>query len=163
MRFIDQLRAEVEIHGEMETDFRARRYAHARDIARKYIDAIEEESRIAARAGAYERVEGKAVISGFCTIAENDFAKPIVECEHKKTFRKGKHDVWRVAADNELFEVFASAFQQMCEEENIMLFPFQAKILDKAGQTVYHTLPVTLLKPKKEKILEFGFPYQIEF
>lgn len=163
MRFIDQLRAEVEIHGEMETDFRARRYAHARDIARKYIDAIEEESRIAARAGAYERVEGKAVITGFCTIAENDFAKPFVRVDHRKKFGKGKHDVWEVDPDNELFEVFASAFQQLCEEENITIFPFQAKIQNREGQTVYHTLPVTLLKPKKEKILEFGFPYQIEF
>ena len=124
MRFIDQLRAEVQIHGEMETDFRARRYSHAQDIARKYIDTIEEEARIAARAGAYERVEGKAVITGFCTILENDFSKPFVQCEHKKTFRKGKHDVWEIAADNELFEVFASAFQQLCEEENIMILAF---------------------------------------
>ena len=147
----------------MESDFRSRRYAHAQDIARKYIDAIEEESRIAARAGAYERIEGRAVISGFCVISENDFSKPFVQCEHKKTFRKGKHDVWAVAEDNELFEVFASAFQQMCEAENITLLPFQAKIQDKDGKTVYHTLPVTLMKPKKEKILAFGFPYQIEF
>ena len=28
MRFIDQLKAEVKIHGDMETDFRSRRYHH---------------------------------------------------------------------------------------------------------------------------------------
>lgn len=162
MRFIDQLRAEVAIHGEMESDFRSRRYAHAQDIARKYIDAIEEESRIAARAGAYERVEGKALITGFCVISENDFTKPFVQSTVQKRFGK-KRLVWAVAEDNELFEVFASAFQQMCETENITILPFQAKIQDKDGNTVYHTLPVTLLKPKKEKILAFGFPYQIEF
>jgi len=163
MRFIDQLRTEVEIHRDMETDFRSRRYSHAQDIARKYIDAIEEEARIAARAGNYERVEGKAVISGFCVISENDFVKSFVQCEHRKTFRKGKHDVWSVAADNELFEVFASAFHQMCDAEHITIFPFQAQLLDKNGQTVYHTLPMIVRKPKKEKIQAFGFPYQIEF
>ena len=48
-------------------------------------------------------------------------------------------------------------------EEDIIYFPFQAQILDKEGKTVYHTLPFTLLNPKKEKIQAFGFPYQIEF
>ena len=163
MRFIDQLRTEVEIHRDMETDFRSRRYAHAQDIARKYIDAIEEEARIAARAGNYERVEGKAVISGFCVISEKDFSKPFVQSERKKHFLRGKYQVWSLTSDNELFEVFASAFQQMCDEEHITLFPFQAKLLDQNGQTVYHTLPMTVRKPKKEKIQAFGFPYQIEF
>ena len=70
MRFIDQLKAEVKIHGDMETDFRSRRYHQARNLAAKYVDMIEEEARIAARSGNYERIEGHALISGFCPLNE---------------------------------------------------------------------------------------------
>ena len=48
MKFIDQLRAEVRLHGDMETDFRSRRYHQARNLAAKYVDMIEEQARIAA-------------------------------------------------------------------------------------------------------------------
>ena len=40
MKFIEQLKAEVRIHGDMETDFRSRRYHQARNLAAKYIDTI---------------------------------------------------------------------------------------------------------------------------
>ena len=66
-------------------------------------------------------------------------------------------------ASSVFFKVFLSAFRQLCVEEDIIYFPFQAQILDKDGKTVYHALPFTLLNPKKEKIQAFGFPYQIEF
>ena len=65
--------------------------------------------------------------------------------------------------DNELFEVFLSAFRRLCEAENIICHPFQAQISDKDGNLFYHTLPMTLRNPKKEKIVAYGFPYQIEF
>lgn len=164
MRFIDQLKAEVQIHGDMETDFRSRRYHQARNLAAKYVDIIEEEARIAARNGSYERIEGHALISGFCPLNEKDFEMPFVQMERKKRFITGKkHETYTMTPDNELFEVFLSAFRQLCVEEDIIYFPFQAQILDKDGKTVYHTLPVTLQNPKKEKIQAFGFPYQIEF
>lgn len=163
MRFIDQLKAEVQIHGDMETDFRSRRYHQARNIAAKYIDMIEEEARIAARSGNYERVEQRAVISGFITISETDFEQPILNTEKKKRFMHGKQNLITVNPENELFEVFLSALKKLCAEEQITLHPFQAQILDKDGKLCYHTLPLTLQKPKKEKIQAFGFPYQIEF
>ncbi|MBR5363853.1 MAG: hypothetical protein IK134_11095 [Oscillospiraceae bacterium] len=164
MRFIDQLKAEVKIHGDMETDFRSRRYHQARNLAAKYVDMIEEEARIAARSGNYERIEGHALISGFCPLNEKDFDMPFVQMERKRRFVTGKKQVsYTLTPENELFEVFLSAFRQLCVEEDIIYFPFQAQILDKDGKTVYHTLPFTLLNPKKEKIQAFGFPYQIEF
>lgn len=163
MKFIDQLKAEVQIHGDMETDFRSRRYHQARNIAAKYVDMIEEEARIAARSGNYERVEQRALISGFITISETDFEQPVLQTEKKKRFMHGKQSVVSLNPENELFEVFLSALRKLCEDEQIILHPFQAKILNKDGKTCYHTLPVTLQKPKKEKIQAFGFPYQIEF
>lgn len=164
MRFIDQLRAEVQIHGDMETDFRSRRYLHAQDIARRYIDSIEEEARIAARNGEYERVEGHALISGFCAISEKDFDMPFVRSERKRAFITGKkREIYALTPDNEQFEAFLSAFRQFCVEEDIVYFPFQAQIINKEQQIFYHTLPFTLLHPKKEKVQAFGFPYQIKF
>ena len=163
MKFIEQLKAEVRIHGDMETDFRSRRYHQARNIAAKYVDQIEEDARIAARSGNYERVEQKAVISGFITISETDFEQPILHTEKKKRFMHGKQKLIELNPENELFEVFLSALKQLCAEEQITLHPFQAQIVDKEGKTFYHTLPMTLQKPKKEKIQAFGFPYQIEF
>ena len=163
MKFIDQLRAEVQIHGDMETDFRSRRYHQARNLAGKYVDMIEEEARIAARSGNYERTEGKAVISGFIALSEKDFDLPFVVSERKKKFMHRKRQVFSLNPENELFEVFLSAFKQLCESENIICHPFQAQILDKEGKVCYHTLPLTLLHPKKEKVQAFGFPYQIRF
>ncbi len=164
MKFIDQLKKEVQLHGDMETDFRSRRYQHARAIAQKYIDELEEASRISARNGDYERVDGHSIISGFCPISEKDFEMKIVQMERKrKGITRKKREFYSLAPDNELFEVFLSAFQQLCIEEDIVCFPFQAKIVNKDGQILYHVLPVTLMHPKKEKIQAFGFPYQIEF
>lgn len=163
MKFIDQLRAEVQIHGDMETDFRSRRYHQARNLAGKYVDMIEEEARIAARSGSYERTEGTAVISGFIALNEKDFDLPFVLSERKKKFMHKKQMMLSLNPENELFEVFLSSFQQLCEAENIICHPFQAQILDKGGKLFYHTLPFTLLKPKKEKVQAFGFPYQIKF
>ncbi len=164
MKFIDQLKQEVRIHGDMETDFKSRRYQHAQAIAQKYIDIIEEEARIAARAGNYERIEGHAVIRGFCALNETDFDMPLVQMTKKKSFLSGKkRQEYTLVAENELFEVFISAFRQLCFEEDILYFPFQAKIAMKDGSVVYHTLPLTIQHPKKEKIQAFGFPYQIEF
>lgn len=163
MKFIDQLRAEVKLHGDMEVDFRSRRYHQARNIAGKYVDMIEEQARIAARSGNYERLEGRAMISGFVPINEKDFEMPIVQTTAQKHFFKGKQLEITMMPDNELFEVFLSAFRQLCVEEDIVYFPFQAQILDKEGKLCYHTLPFTLKKPKKEKIQAFGFPFQIEF
>lgn len=164
MKFIDQLKAEVQIHGDMETDFRSRRYHQARNIAAKYIDMIEEQARIAARNGDYERIEGHALIKGFCPLNEKDFDMAFVQVERKRKFISGKkRETYIMVPDNELFEVFLSAFRQLCVEEDIIYFPFQAQILDKDGNLCYHTLPLTLQNPKKEKIQAFGFPYQIEF
>ncbi|HAG12725.1 MAG TPA: hypothetical protein DCG49_02555 [Ruminococcus sp.] len=164
MRFIDQLKAEVRIHGDMETDFRSRRYHQAKNIAAKYIDMIEEEARIAARNGDYERVEGHALIRGFCPINEKDFELPLVKMERKRRFVTGKkQEIYSLTPDHELFEVFLSAFRQLCLEEDIMYFPFQAQILGKDGTLYYHAFPLTLRNPKKDKIQAFGFPYQIEF
>lgn len=164
MKFIDQLRAEVQIHGDMETDFRSRQYRQARDIARRYIDRIEEQARIAARSGNYERVEDKAVISGFVPIDERDFTQPIVNTERMRKFVRGRKSVtYSLDGANELFEAFLSAFRQLCDEERIVYFPLQAQILDREGKTVYHTFPFTLKKPKKEKVQAYGFPYQIIF
>lgn len=163
MKFIDQLRAEVQIHGDMETDFRSRRYHQARNLAGKYVDMIEEAARIAARSGNYERTEGKAVISGFITLNEKDFDLPFIVSERKKRFLHGKQQTIALNPENELFEVFLSAFKQLCEAENIICHPFQAQILDKGGNLGYHTLPFTLLHPKKDKVQAFGFPYQIKF
>lgn len=164
MRFIDQLKAEVKIHGDMETDFRSRRYQHAHAIAQKYIDEIEEAARISARNGDYERIEGHSVIRGFCILNEKDFEKPFIQIEtKKKALSRKKRMTYALDADNELFEVFLSAFRQLCIEEDIVYFPFQAQILGKDGQVLYHTLPFTIQNPKKEKVQAFGFPYQIEF
>lgn len=163
MRFIDQLRQEVRIHGDMETDFRSRRYQHARAIAQKYIDAIEEDARISVRNGDYELLEDHALISGFCPISEKDFEQPFVQTERKRNLMGKRRIIYALTAENEFFDVFLSAFRQLCDEENIVFFPFQAQILGKDGNILYHTLPVTLLHPKKEKIQAFGFPYQIEF
>ncbi len=163
MNFIDQLRAEVKLHGDMEVDFRSRRYHQARNIAGKYVDMIEEQARIAARSGNYERLEGHARISGFIPINEKDFEMPIVQYTKQKHFIKSNQLEITLVPENELFEVFLSAFRQLCVEEDIVYFPFQAQIQDKDGQILYHTLPLTLKKPKKEKIQAFGFPYQIEF
>ncbi|MBQ8922158.1 MAG: hypothetical protein IJ060_08375 [Oscillospiraceae bacterium] len=163
MKFIDQLRAEVKLHGDMETDFRSRRYHQARNIAGKYVDLIEEQARIAARSGEYEQLEDKALISGFLVLNDKDFEMPIVVTEKKKKFMHKKMHEITLNPENELFEVFLSAFQRLCREEHIICHPFQAQILDKDGRLCYHTLPMTLRKPKKEKIQAFGFPYQIEF
>lgn len=163
MQFIDQLRAEVKIHGDMETDFRSRRYHQARNLAAKYIDLIEEQARIAARSGEYERVEGHAIISGFCVLNEKDFDKPFTSSEKQKKFMRHKREVISQNSENELFEAFLSSFKQLCEAEHIICHPFQAQIRDQDGKLCYHTLPVTLRRPKKEKIEAFGFPYQIEF
>ena len=65
--------------------------------------------------------------------------------------------------ESELFEAFHSAFRQLCEQEHIICHPFQAQIRDGEGRLCYHTLPMTLKKPKKEQIEALGFPYQIEF
>lgn len=163
MKFIDQLRAEVKLHGDMETDFKSRRYHQARNIAGKYIDMIEEQARIAARSGDYERIEGQAMISGFVQIEAKDFEQPILTEQWIKRFGHHKQQLVSQNAENELFEVFLSAFRQMCEAEHIICHPFQVQILDKEGKLCYHTLPVTIKRPKKEKIQAFGFPYQIEF
>ncbi len=164
MKFIDQLKQEVQIHGDMETDFRSRRYQHAHAIALRYIDEIEESARMAARNGEYERLEGRHVIRGFCTLNEKDFEQPYIRTEMRRTklTRKRRLDC-ALVADNEFFEAFLSAFRQLCIEEDIVYFPFQAQILGKDGRILYHTLPFTLRHPKKEKIQAFGFPYQIEF
>ena len=69
----------------------------------------------------------------------------------------------RVITLGTLFAVFLSAFRQLCEEEHIICHPFQAQIRDGEGRLCYHTLPMTLKKPKKEQIEALGFPYQIEF
>ena len=163
LEFIDQLRAEVRIHGEMETDFRSRRYHQAQNIAAKYVDLIEEQARIAARSGEYERLEGRALISGFIVLNESDFDAPIIESEIKKKFMHRKQKIITLNAENELFEVFCSAFRQLCEQEHIICHPFQAQIRDKEGKTCYQTIPMTIRRPKKEKIVAIGFPYQIEF
>ncbi|MBR6106689.1 MAG: hypothetical protein IKQ39_01645 [Oscillospiraceae bacterium] len=163
MKFIDQLRAEVRLHGDMETDFKSRRYHQARNLAGKYVDLIEEQARIAARSGDYERIEGKAVISGFISLSEKDFELPFVITEKKKRFMHKKMHEISLNPENELFEVFLSAFRQLCREEHITCHPFQAQIVDKEGNLYYHTLPMTLKKPKKEKIQAYGFPYQIDF
>ena len=164
MKFIDQLKQEVRIHGDMETDFRTRRYQHAKAIAHKYVDSIEEEARIAARSGNYELLEQHAVISGFCEISETDFAKPIVSEVITKSHLSGKkHAQYTVNAENDLFEAFLSAYKQLCEEDGIQFFPFQAKILQKDGTILYHTFPFSLKNIKKEKIQACGFPYKIEF
>lgn len=163
MKFIDQLKAEVKIHGDMETDFRSRRYHQARNLAAKYIDIIEEEARIAARNGDYERLDGHALISGFCKLNEKDFDMPFSASKREKRFMHHKREIVSMNTENELFEAFLSSFKQLCEEEHIICHPFQVQILDKDGKLCYHTLPVTLKKPKKEKIQAFGFPYQIEF
>ena len=127
------------------------------------VDMIEEQARIAARSGEYERIEGKAVISGFIALSEKDFELPFVVTEKKKRFMHKKMHEISLNPENELFEVFLSAFQRLCKEEHITCHPFQAQILDKDGRLCYHTFPMTLKKPKKEKIQAFGFPYQIEF
>ena len=163
MRFIDQLKAEVKIHGDMETDFRSRRYHQARNLAAKYIDIIEEQARISARSGDYERLDGHALISGFCALNVKDFDEPFTVSERKKRFMHHHQEIVSLNADNELFEAFLSSFRQLCEEEHITCHPFQAQIRDQEGKLCYHTLPVTLRRPKKEKIEAFGFPYQIEF
>lgn len=160
MDFIDQLRAEVLIHGDMETDFRSRQYRQARDIARKYIDTIQEDARIAARCGNYQRVGDHAVITGFLAIDERDFRKPFVTEVRKKHSRKCEIVL---AEDNELFEAFLSAFYQLCDQEHITCFQFQAQITDKTGAVGYHTLPLMLKNPKKDKVQAYGFAYQIEF
>ena len=163
MKFIDQLKAEVQIHGDMETDFRSRRYHQAQNLAGKYVDMIEEEARIAARSGNYERLENRALISGFIVLNEKDFDAPFVTTERRKKFMRHKQYIIELDPDNELFEVFLSAFRRLCEAENIICHPFQAQISDKDGNLFYHTLPMTLRNPKKEKIVAYGFPYQIEF
>ena len=163
MRFIDQLKAEVQIHGDMETDFRSRRYHQARNLAAKYIDIIEEQARISARSGDYERVEGHAVISGFCALNAKDFDEAFTTSERRKRFMHHRQEVIALNPENELFEAFLSSFKQLCAEEHITCHPFQAQIRDQEGKLCYHTLPVTLRRPKKEKIEAFGFPYQIEF
>ena len=112
MNFIDQLKAEVQIHGDMETDFRSRRYHQARNIAAKYIDIIEEQARIAARNGDYERIEGHALIKGFCPLNEKDFDMAFVQVERKRRFLNGKkQETYTMIPENELFEVFLSAFR----------------------------------------------------
>lgn len=163
MRFIDQLRAEVKIHDDMETDFRSRRYHQARNLAAKYIDQIEEQARIAARSGDYQRVERHALISGFCILNAKDFDEPFTVSEKKRRFMRHKQEIIFQNPDNELFEAFMSSFKQLCKEEHIICHPFQAQIRDQEGKLCYHTLPVTLRRPKKERIEAFGFPYQIEF
>jgi len=163
MEFIEQLRAEVVIHGNMETDFRSRQYRQARDLARKYIDNIEEDARIAARCGNYQRIENKALIVGFIALDERDFRQPIVTEQKQKHFMRHKTAEIALVKDNELFEAFLSAFYQLCDEEHIICYQFQAQIVDKDGKIGYHTLPLTLKKPKKEKIQAYGFAYQIEF
>ena len=163
MQFIDQLREEIRLHGDMETDFRSRRYHQAQNLAGKYVDMIEEEARIAARSGNYERLENRALISGFIALNENDFDAPFVTTERRKKFMRHKQYIIELDPDNELFEVFLSAFRRLCEAENIICHPFQAQISDKDGNLFYHTLPMTLRNPKKEKIVAYGFPYQIEF
>ena len=163
MQFIDQLKAEVRIHGDMETDFRSRRYHQARNLAAKYIDIIEEQARMSARSGEYERLDGHALISGFCALNEKDFDQPFAVREKKKRVMHHKQEIVSMNTESELFEAFHSAFRQLCEQEHIICHPFQVQILDREGKLCYHTLPVTLRKPKKEKIQAFGFPYQIEF
>ena len=159
MRFLEQLRAEVNLHGDMETDFKSRRYHQAQHLAAKYVDQIEEQARIAARSGDYEKLEGKALISGFVNISDKDFEQPLTVTAKPKMRR------WEIAVnpDNELFEVFLSAFWQLCEEEHITLAPVQVQITDKDEQKRYETLPVTVKNPKKDKVTAFGFPYQITF
>jgi len=159
MRFLEQLRAEVDLHGDMETDFRSRRYHQARHLAAKYVDQIEEQARIAARHGDYERLEDKALITGFVSVSEKDFELPLTVTAKQKMRR------WEIAlnSENELFEVFLSALWQLCEEEHITLSPVQVQITDKDGQKSYETLPVIVKNPKKEKVTAFGFPYQITF
>lgn len=163
MDFIDQLRTEVRIHGDMEIDFRSRRYLHAREIARKYLDNIEESARMAARNGNYLQLEnGKVLISGFCEVTEKDFEQPFIQKEKKHhLFPRKRHEIYSAVPDNELFEVFLSAYKQLCKEEGIEYFPFQAQIEGEDGKILYHTLPLTLKKPKREKIIAFGFPYEI--
>ncbi|MBR5371958.1 MAG: hypothetical protein IK130_07070 [Oscillospiraceae bacterium] len=163
MDFLDQLRAEVVIHGDMETDFRSRQYRQARDLARKYIDTIQEDARIAARCGNYQRVENMALITGFVTLDDRDFRQPFVSEQKKKHFMRHKTADITLIKDNELFEAFLSAFYQLCEEEHIECLQFQAQIVDKDGKVGYHTLPLTLKKPKKEKVQAYGFSYQIRF
>ncbi len=163
MQFIDQLRAEVRLHGDMETDFRSRRYHQARNLAAKYVDMIEEAARIAARSGKYERLEERALISGFLAVSEKDFEEPLILTEkHKRFMHRKTHEI-ALNPENELFAVFLSAFRQLCEAEHIICHPFQAQIRDGEGRLCYHTLPMTLKKPKKEQIEALGFPYQIEF
>lgn len=163
MSFIEQLRAEVLLHGDMENDFRTKRYTQAQHIARKYIDTIEEQARIAARSGQYELLEERALISGFVQIHANDFELPLTAEERHKHFMRSKSLSVALNPENELFTVFLSAFEQLCAAEHITLGAFQAQVSDKEGRLELRSLPLTLKKPKKEKITGYGFPYQIRF
>lgn len=165
MEFIDQLRAAALLHSDMQTESRSRRYHQAQNIAAKYLDFIREEASEAAHSGRFDHLEGRSRISGFCALSENDFESPIVTVERSKP-KKGLHRKRTVisrCADNELFEVFLSAFSKMCADQQITLHPFQVRIIDHTGQTVYHTLPCILHKPKKDRVDALGFPYEIYF
>lgn len=159
MGFIDQLRAEVELHGDMETDFKSRRYHQAKNLAAKYVDQIEEQARISARCGDYERLEGHALIRGIVIIAPQDFEQPLTVTTKIRARR------YEIAPnpENELFEVFLLALAQLCEQEHITCAPMQALIADKEGRLIPHELPLTVKNPKKEKIEKLGFPYEIRF
>ena len=159
MNFMEQLRAEVELHGDMETDFKSRRYHQAKNLACKYVDQIEEQARISARCGDYERLEGRALIHGIVTVSPQDFEEPLTVTVKRKVRR---HEI-AVNPDNELFEVFLLALAQLCEEEHITVTPMQALIADKDGKLIPHDLPLTVKNPKKVKIEKLGFPYQIIF
>ena len=159
MAFIDQLRAEVNLHGDMETDFKSRRYHQAKNLAAKYVDQIEEQARISARCGDYERIEGHALIRGIVIVSQQDFEEPLTVTKKLRVRR------WEISPnpDNELFEVFLLALAQLCEQEHITCAPMQALIADKEDRLIPHDLPLTVRNPKKTKIGKLGFPYEIRF
>ena len=159
MEFLEQLRAEVELHGDMQTDFRSRRYHQAKNLAAKYVDMIEEQARISARCGDYEILEGRALIQGIVYISVQDFEQPLTVTNKVKARR---YEI-AVNPENDLFEVFLLALAQLCEQEHITCAPMQALVADKEGKLTAFDLPMTVKNPKKEKIEKLGFPYQITF
>ncbi|MCQ2434458.1 MAG: hypothetical protein MJ062_04395 [Oscillospiraceae bacterium] len=160
MDFLEQLKQEVQTHGEQEIDFRSRRFQHGRDLARTYIDIIKDEARLSARSGQYQNVGNQVIISGFCRLTDRDFDLPPVQMQKRQSFWTGKwSEEYTLTQGNDLFEAFQTSFAEFCAEEHIAVEQFQAKIRKKDGKIVYRPLPVNVTAPE---VLEgFGFPFEI--
>lgn len=160
MDFYEQLRQEVQLHGEQAIDFKSRRFQYGRDLARTYVDIIKDEARLMVHCGRYTRAGERIIINGFCRLSLQDFDVPVTQQQRKQSFWTGKwSEQYTLTQGNDLFDAFLTSLAEFCKKEGILCGPLQAQVRQKNGSMTLHALPLTVTQPSSLEAI--GFPFEI--